>query len=323
MTGLTDVHVHLAALPTKSNGCLVSKKTLNGPLGRFIAWKLGLPVDKPEEANRIYLDKLDAELGRSTFVTKSVLLGMDGVYDSGGRLDEARTHFLMSNDAVLQAVKTRPRLLAGVSINPARRDALDELERCAEAGAALVKVLPNAQVFDPADKRFVPFYRALAKHKIPLLSHTGYEFSLMGQDQSVGDPARLVVPLEEGATVIAAHACSYGIYLYEPFFPTFLHLVEKYKNFYVDASALTLPNRAGAMLKIRKHPELFERILFGTDYPLPVFSFPCLGIAAVGSWLRARSADNRFDRQWRVLEAMGIPVLQDLSKVSPRLAGNQ
>ncbi|MBI2733611.1 MAG: hypothetical protein HYX44_10025, partial [Aquabacterium sp.] len=43
---------------------------------------------------------------------------------------------------------------------------------------------------DPADPHYKAFYRALAERKLPFLSHVGYEFSLIGKDQSVGDPDR-------------------------------------------------------------------------------------------------------------------------------------
>ncbi len=59
-------------------------------------------------------------------------------------------------------------------------------------GAVLVKVLPNAQQFNPADPTYKSFYRALAERKLPFLSHVGYEFGLIGKDQSVGDPDRSV-----------------------------------------------------------------------------------------------------------------------------------
>ncbi len=114
---------------------------------------------------------------------------------------------------------------------------------CADAGAVLVKVLPNAQQFNPADLRYKPFYRALAERNLPFLSHVGYEFSLIGKDQSLGDPDRLQLALDEGATVIAAHACSYGLMLYEKFLPTIMRLSKHYPHFYADISALTLPNR--------------------------------------------------------------------------------
>src|SRR2546425_2861410 len=115
----------------------------------------------------------------------------------------------VSNDYVFRIAHAYPdRLWPGVSINPQRRDAIEELDRCVEAGAKLVKVLPNTQGFDPGNRKYIPFYRRLARHKIPFLSHVGYEIVLTGQDQSAGDPNKLRVPLEEGVTVIAAHGCS-------------------------------------------------------------------------------------------------------------------
>lgn len=316
--GLTDVHVHLAALPTPSNGCLLSKRMAESALARFIAWRDGYDLSNPESTNRLYLENLLKLLEASRRVGRAVLLAMDGVYDASGRLDEGRTDFLISNDAVLDAAAGRPdRLLAGVSINPMRADAVEELERCAARGAVLVKVLPNAQSFDPAGPPYRPFYRALARLGLPLLSHVGYEFSLIGQDQSVGDPRRLVPALEEGATVIAAHGCSQGLFLYEKHFPALLEMTARFPRFYADTSALTLPNRALALLKIRRRPDLFPRLVFGTDYPLPCFAYPALLAGRPGGWWRSRSASNPFDRQALVLEALGLPPGPDLLDLLP------
>jgi uncharacterized protein len=276
------------------------------PLSRFLAWRQGLPLDDPEAANRLYVEKLEAELSVSTRVGRAVLLGMDGVYDGAGRLDEARTDFLISNDHVFAATRGRACFLPGVSVNPSRRDAKDELERCAARGAVLVKVLPNTQAFDPADRRFLPFYAALARLRLPLLSHVGYEFSLIGRDQSVGDPGRLRAALDEGVTVIAAHGCSSGLFVREPHFPTMLDLVRRYPSFYVDTSALTIPNRVGALLRLRRHPEVFDRLVFGTDYPLPVLAYPCLGVLDLAGYTQARKAMNRLDRHAVILERLGI-----------------
>jgi predicted TIM-barrel fold metal-dependent hydrolase len=263
-------------------------------------WKRSLSPDRPREANRKYVDDLLADLRASHHVRQAVLLGMDGVYDQAGRLDQEHTEFLIGNDYVLATARAnRDELLAGVSINPMRRDAVDEVHRCAEAGAVLVKVLPNAQQFDPADARHKGFYRALAERRLPLLSHVGYEFSLIGKDQSVGDPNRLRLPLGEGVTVIAAHACSYGLGLGEKFLPTLLELSARHRTFYADISALTLPNRFLMLRHLRKHPGLYGRLLFGTDYPLPVFRFPAWGRGAV------RTA-NPFDRQVTVCRALGV-----------------
>lgn len=314
MKGLIDVHVHLAALPTAANGCVLSTKMKRSMLAKLIAYVQGLPLDDAETANRLYLRRLREELEGSQAVSGAVLLGMDGVYDASGELDLSHTDFLIANDCVFEACRTDPRLKPGVSINPRRKDALEEVDRCAEKGAALVKVLPNAQVFDPSEARFKAFYRKLAERGLPLLSHIGYEFSLFGHDQSVGDPDRLVPALEEGVTVIAAHGCSNGAFFYEKHFPMMRDLVKRFPNFYMDLSALTLPNRVGALLKLRRSPELSERLLFGTDYPLPCFAYPALA-GAPGGYRRAAAAGNRFDRQFRVLEALGVVPGADAGKL--------
>lgn len=304
---LIDCHVHLAALPDGDNGCYISPKMLRSPLFRFLLWKHQLSPSHPREANRKYLDDLLTELRASRHVQQAVLLGMDAVYDQNGRLDQAHTDFLIGNDYVLKTARAYPNeFLAGVSINPQRRDAVEEVHRCADGGATLVKVLPNAQQFNPADTRYKAFYRALAERKLPFLSHVGYEFSLIGKDQSVGDPDRLKLALDEGATVIAAHACSYGLMLYEKFLPTFQDFANRYPHFYADISALTLPNRLKMLLHLRRHPELYDRLLFGTDYPLSVFHLAAWGRVGWGALREMIRTKNRFDRQVHVCRGLGL-----------------
>jgi len=304
---LIDCHVHLAALPDENNGCYISPKMLKSPLLRFLFWKHGFTVNQPREANKKYMDDLLAELRASRHVQKAVLLGMDGHYDSSGRISLEHTDLLVGNDYVLNAARAHPHeLLAGVSINPQRRDAVEEVHRCADAGATLVKVLPNAQQFDPANLKYKLFYRALAERNLPFLSHVGYEFSLIGKDQSVGEPDRLRIALDEGVTVIAAHACSYGLILYEKFLPTLRDLVQRYPNFYADISALTLPNRFRMLLHLRQYPEVHERLLFGTDYPLSVFHLAAWGRVAFGTLRKMMNTKNRFDRQVEVCNGLQL-----------------
>lgn len=304
---LIDCHVHLAALPDGDNGCFISPKLLRSPLFRFLLWKHELSPAHPREANQKYLDHLVTELRASLHVRKAVLLGMDGFYDQTGLPIRQHTDFLISNDYVFKTVREHPDLfLAGPSINPQREDAIDEVHRCADAGAVLIKVLPNAQHFDPADPRYKPFYRALAQRKLPFLSHVGYEFSLIGKDQSLGDPNRLRLALDEGVTVVAAHACSYGLMLYEKFLPIFHDFARRYPNFYADISALTQPHRLRMLLHLRRYPELHERLLFGTDYPLSVFHMAAWGRVSVGRLWNMIRTKNRFDRQVEVCEGLNL-----------------
>jgi hypothetical protein len=303
---LTDCHVHLAALPDGDNGCYISSKMLRSPLFRFLIWKQGLNLERARESNEKYVADLLAELRGSRHVGRAVLLGMDGVYGNDGKLDRESTEFLIANDYVLSLSKAYPEeFWAGVSINPERRDASDELQRCTEAGAKLVKWLPNAQRFNPGDQRHIPFYREMARLRIPLLSHVGYEFSLIGKDQSAGNPEKLRVALEEGVTVIAAHGCSHGLGFREKFYSTFLDFVRKYPNFYSDISALSLPNRLGMLLRLRRHPATHARLLFGTDYPLPVFRWAGYGRLDPSAQQETKTR-NRFDRQYALCAGLGV-----------------
>ena len=304
---LIDCHVHLAALPDGDNGCYISPKMLRSPLFRFLLWKHDLSPAHPGESNRKYLDHLLAELQASRHVGKAVLLGMDGVYNAAGRLAREHTDFLIGNEYLLHAVRDHPDVfLPGPSINPQRGDAVEEVHRMADADAALIKVLPNAQQFDPADSRYKSFYRALAERQLPFLSHVGYEFSLIGKDQSVGNPDRLQLALDEGVTVIAAHACSYGLMLYEKFLPTLLTFSKKYPTFYADISALTLPNRLRMLLHLRRYPDIHRRLLFGTDYPLSVFHVAAWGRVRLGALREMVRTKNRFDRQVAVCRGLGL-----------------
>jgi len=304
---LIDCHVHLAALPDGDNGCFISPKLLRSPLFRFLLWKHDLSPAHPRETNRKYLEHLLAELRASRHVSKAVLLGMDGYYDRTSLLNRQHTDFLVSNDYVFKTVRAYPDMfLAGPSINPQREDAIDEVHRCADAGAVLIKVLPNAQHFDPADEKYRPFYRTLAQRRLLFLSHVGYEFSLIGKDQSLGAPDRLRPALEEGVTVIAAHACSYGLMFYEKFIPTFRDLCSRYPNFYTDISALTQPHRLKMLLHLRHHPELQSRLLFGTDYPLSVFHVAAWGRVGFGKLWNVIRTKNRFDRQVEVCEGLNL-----------------
>ena len=304
---LIDCHVHLAALPDGDNGCFISPKLLRSPLFRFLLWKHDLSPTEPRTANQRYLDHLLSELRASRYVSKAVLLGMDGFYDQSGLLNRQHTDFLVNNDYVFETVRAYPDVfLAGPSINPQRKDAIDEVHRCADAGAVLIKVLPNAQHFDPSDRKYVAFYRALAQRNLPFLSHVGYEFSLIGKDQSLGDPERLRLALDEGVTVIAAHACSYGLMLYEKFLPTFRELSLRHPHFYADISALTQPHRMKMLLHLRHHSELQSRLLFGTDYPLSVFHLAAWGRVSPGNLWRMVRTKNRFDRQVEVCTGLRL-----------------
>jgi hypothetical protein len=274
---------------------------------KAILWRLGISTREPKQINQAYMERLVSLLRESRYIHQSVLLALDGYYDENGNVDRSRTNFLISNDYLFEIVRQYPDLfLPGCSINPQRNDALAEVERCVQKGAVLIKVLPNAQGFDPANPKYGSFYKALAKHRLPLLCHVGAEFSVTSGHQDYGNPTRLEYALQQGVTVIAAHGMSRGLFFWEPYMKVMRDFVKRYPNFYWDASALSLPNRVGMLLRLRCHPELISRMRFGTDYPLPVFAFPVLAAGRFSAYLELRKISNPFDRQYRLLQSLGL-----------------
>ncbi len=307
MKSLIDLHVHAAAFPDGKNGCLMSPSFQKGLVVWFIKRKMGLQNADPEIMNRQYVDRLVTDVKDSERLSKAVLLAFDGVYDESGKLDLNRTSCLTSNDYVHQVVAQHPDLFfLGASINPQRRDALDELDRVEAMGAKLIKILPNSQAFDPSDSRYKPFYRALADKQIPLLSHLGAEHTFTVYDQNLGFPAKLQTALEAGAIVIGAHGCGSNSFFHRKFYEVFLNLMASYPNFYLDLSALSLPLNAGMIFYLRRHPEYFDRYLFGTDYPLSAFATPFVGRFGLMQQFKLWKMKNIFDKQAAILEGLRL-----------------
>jgi predicted TIM-barrel fold metal-dependent hydrolase len=243
----------------------------------------------------LILERLSRLLENSTRVQQAVVLALDGVVDGRGELDRERTELYIPNDFLADQCRRHDNLLFGASVNPLRRDALERLDAVAADGAVLLKWLPSIQGADPADRRFIPFYRRLAELRLPLLCHTGEEESFTRADNALADPARLRLPLEQGVTVIAAHCASNGRNDGEHNLARLLPLFAEFPNLYADISALTLANRLGHLQRVLGHPELHDRLLYGSDMPLPCtgLTTPWLQLFSIGFWRSAAPGGHR------------------------------
>ncbi len=306
-----DVHVHVAGVGTGGTGCFVSERFRNSLFFAIDMWAAGVPEWRiKEEGDQLYVRKLLKTVRSSRTIGRAVILALDGIYDAQGRLDRKQTELYVPNDYVIDLARRHPEFLPGVSIHPGRRDALDELDRVAEAGALLVKWLPNTQRINPADKRFIRFYGRLARHGIPLLSHTGEEYALGVADPEAGDPKRLRPALEEGVTVIAAHCASLGEKSGRTYLDDFLSLLRRYPNLYGDISALTQVNRRHALPRLLDEG-VMDRLLNGSDYPLPFFPLASplyfMGRIGLSMAFRVQRIGNILDRDVATKRAMGVP----------------
>jgi predicted TIM-barrel fold metal-dependent hydrolase len=266
-----DCHVHVSA--TVMPHGRMSRQLLKSLPFRFMRWRLGLDPEGPafDQELGILLDHL---VGESEVVglDAAVVLAFDAVHDRTGRIDFDNTHLYVTNDYAIELCTRHPkRMFFGASIHPYRRDAVAELERCAAAGAVLVKWLPIVQNFSPADPVCEPFYEALASLKIPLLCHTGGETSLPNLDKSVADPALLLPALKRGVSVIMAHCGTRSKPTETDYLPTFVRLAKEFEHCYGDTAALSLPTRSYAYETILNDPYVSRKIVHGSDWPiLPV-----------------------------------------------------
>jgi predicted TIM-barrel fold metal-dependent hydrolase len=139
---------------------------------------IGLPAGSLRgDLDRLFVERL-LSLVRESSVQAAVILAHDRVHDERGKPLENVGSFYVPNDYVLRLSAQHPEFIPAVSIHPARPDALDELERCLEQGAAMMKCLPNCHNIDCSDRRYTRFWERMAEAGLPLLAHTGGEHTV-------------------------------------------------------------------------------------------------------------------------------------------------
>ena len=308
---ITDIHCHTAGIGAGGSGCFVSNSMRRNIRFHFFLKTFG--VNESElirHGDGLVLERLARRLDESRHVSAAVVLAMDGVVDTSGKLDEAATEIHIPNDFLGRECRKHSNLLFGASINPYRPDALERLDRAAADGAVLLKWLPSVQGIDPDDARLKPFYRRLQELKLPLLTHTGTEESFTRVDNSLADPLRLRSALDEGVTVIAAHCASNGKNCGQPNLERLLSLFEAYPNLYADFSSLTQVNRLGHLPRVLRHGSIHDRLLYGSDMPIinsfitsPWWHAYRIPLPKV---LRIAAIENPWDRDVELKRALGV-----------------
>lgn len=259
------------------------------------------------DLDRLYVERL-LELVRTSSLAAVVILAQEQVHDDSGNPMPELGSFYVPNEYVLSLARKHREFLPGVSIHPARPDALEELERCLAGGAVLMKCLPNCQNFNCSDRRFTRFWERMAEAQLPLLAHTGGEHTLPIVKAEYSDPRLLILPLECGVKVIAAH-CATKSGLTDPeYFGYFVDMTRRFPNLYGDNSAFTVPIR-GRHVPECIQPLLVDRIVNGSDFPVPVYGhFPWLrGFVSWEVFRRSQRERNILERDYQLKIGMGFP----------------
>ena len=290
-TKLVDYHTHVAGLGTGTNGTFVNPKMRRWrhPVHRTklkVYLSAGGVTDEGRADDQM-ISRLVRLVDNIEGHGKYKLLAFDKNYDREGSTNLKKTEFYVPNNYVFDLVAAHPDLFEPViSINPYRLNALKDLAEGAQLGARMVKWLPNAMGIDPSDERCDPFYEKMRELNLALLSHGGEEKAVeAAEDQKLGNPLLLRRTLDHGVKVIIAHCAGLGDN--EDLddkdrkrvanFDLFLRLMgeKKYEGLlFADISAMTQYNRAGYPLRtILAREDLHERLVNGSDYPLPAINF--------------------------------------------------
>jgi predicted TIM-barrel fold metal-dependent hydrolase len=285
---LVDYHTHVVAIGTSGSGGFVNPAMLSGfNVERLKYWIYSSASGAKDlrHADEQYIARL-VRLARHNHHGKFHILAFDKHYNRDGTVNLGKTTMYVPNRYVVElAQKYSDVFTPVISVHPYRADALQELDRWANAGVKRVKWLPNAMGIDPSDPAVEPFYKKMKEHNMILLSHAGDEQAVKAdEDQQLGNPLLLRKALDHGVRVIIAHAASLGECddldshngKKTSCFDLFLRLMgeQKYDGLlFGDISAMLQFNRMPVpFTTILKRQDLHHRLVNGSDYPLPAIN---------------------------------------------------
>ncbi|HSZ78664.1 MAG TPA: amidohydrolase family protein [Chthoniobacterales bacterium] len=301
-----DMHVHVLGNGKSGSGCRITPRWWQRPFLDLMAADVGLKTSPGDPAlDQLYVERLLSWIQEST-IAQAVILACDDLYDETGHPFPGLSGLFVPNDYVLELSRRHPEFLPAVSIHPARSDAIAELERCAAAGAVLMKLLPCVQAVDCNRQIYKPFWERMARLNLPLLAHTGGEFSLPTHRRDLQSVETLRLPLQSGVTVIAAHCGAPALPWDRDYFDQFDQMRKSFPNLYGDLSALSQITHLRTLDRLREDP---RQILFGSDYPVVSTAFWSRrkGWITKATYQRIRSIRNPLEKKFQLTVALGFP----------------
>ncbi len=237
-------------------------------------------VESPGTVDTSFVERLLAQCRAMAPGFHALLFGFDWARDDAGAPLLDRSTFHVPDDYVAGLAARHPTHFEwAASIHPYDPSALDRLDAAAARGARAVKWLPSAQNIDPADARCDRFFAKLAALRLPLVTHAGDERAVHGFGEHLGNPLRLRRPLDAGVRVVVAHCASLGSGHIDELrsskltnFDLFGQLMDEAQyraNLVGDIAAITQGNRMSVIATLLERRDWHDRLLNGSDYPLP------------------------------------------------------
>lgn len=309
--GYTDVHANIAGIGAGGSGVYVHRDVADSY--RFGFYLRGLGVSR-EELNRhgdaLVAERLNRAIGESTFVRRAVVTALDGVV-RGDAMDRGATQLYVPNEFAARMAERHRNLAFGASVHPDRPDWRARLMDAHSRGAVLVRWFPAVMDIDPSDRRHIDFYRTLVELDLPLLVHVGRQKLFSEVRSALGDPEKLILPLEQGVTVIATHMGTTGSYEGEAGHERLLDMLADHPRLYTDIAGLTRFNRVGYLVDALERPGVADRMLYGSDWPVqsfplvsPLYHWPDVDLGTIKA---IQAMENRLDRDVALKKALGVP----------------
>lgn len=310
-----DGHSHLFGdegwPPVHKQTCGLSPAQKANPSYRLLTRLLRLPPTG--DLNELYLQALvhqarQAQQALGSF--RVVLLAQDCRYTESGEPDWTNSSVYVPNEYLFQVVARYPDLFIPCpSINPQRQDWETELDYCLSQGARILKIHPPTQAVNPGDPRFRAFYKKCAEHGMRIMVHTGAEHSAPIASKTLGDPRLLALALEEGCTVIAAHAGTRAFFNppAEDHFPDFVALTTRHPRLFADTAVLGSQFRWRCLPEVLQTPQVLPRIIHASDWPFPSNAFVFWHHLHPLDVLSGMTEPNLFLRDLRIKQALGLP----------------
>ena len=317
-----DCHAHIAGTGDSSSGIYTSPdmRSVWHPV-QFAQHEFYMNAGCAQKDNvdKSYVAQMRHLVDELKPGAKLLLFAFEQAHDQTGKAMPERTAFHVPDAYARELAQRYPNYFEwACSIHPYRPDAVAALQAAVADGARAVKWLPSAMGIDPASAKCDAFYRALAQLDVPLICHAGEEKAVEGAgDHEVGNPLKLRRALDAGVRVVIAHCASMGddidldkgahgarVASFD-LFGRMMTETRYQKLLFGDISAITLRNRSAATLRaIIEHHDWHDRLLNGTDYPLP----GVLPLTSPKKWAKAGLLDSAL-----------VPVLNEIQNYNPLL----
>ncbi|MCC6492533.1 MAG: amidohydrolase [Pirellulales bacterium] len=192
---------------------------------------------------------------------------------------KARLSGLWVDDAaVADYVAQAPQTMIGfLSVDPTQPGWEDELRKGRERYAMRgIKLLPMYANFYPQDERLDPLWKYAGRHNLPVLLHTGTTFVAKAPlDCTLPRHLDVVARRFPDVKMILAH-------LGHPYEAETVVVIRKHANLYADVSALVYrPWQLFHSLMLVHEYNVWDKILFGTDYPVTTVNETMAGLRSL------------------------------------------